>query len=200
MRDVLTSSSRTILRQLFDAFGILAGFSANLVAAPAGKDAWRWEYASAAVPAIILLGQIYAAPESPRFLMKQGMRARDQDNTEERDKKFRAAYDTFLALRGEPILAAKELLYAHEQMLKERKLLSLQPVSHDREHVQGEQTDVFVRRASFWHKLRIVFVKKRTRRALLAALVVMISQQLCGWFAGFACTSPSANNEQASMC
>lgn len=110
----------------------------------------------------------------------QGMRARDKEDTEERDGKFRAAYDTFLALRGEPILAAKELLYAHEQMLKERKFLSLKPLLEDREHQQGRQGDNFTKRASFFHKLRIVFVKKRTRRALLAAVVVMLSQQLCG--------------------
>ena len=167
-------------RQLFDAFGILAGFTANLIASTAGADAWRWEFASAALPALVLLGQIYAAPESPRFLMKQGMRARDNEATQERDRKFRAAYDTFLALRGEPILAAKELLYAHEQMLKERKLLSLKPLRQDREHNQEQQGDVFTKKASFFHKLRIIFVKKRTRRALVAAVVVMLSQQLCG--------------------
>lgn len=166
--------------QLFDAFGILAGFTANLIAATAGADAWRWEFASAALPAMILLGQIYAAPESPRFLMKQGMRAREKEDTKERDRKFRAAYDIFLALRGEPILAAKELLYAHEQMLKERKLLTLTPSCRDLEHQQGQKPDKFSKRASFFHKLRIVFAKKRTRRALFAAMVVMLAQQLCG--------------------
>lgn len=158
--------------QLFDAFGIFAGFSANLIAARAGADAWRWQFASAALPAIVLLGQIYAAPESPRYQMKQAQQGKQG--------KYAAAYETFLALRGEPILAAKELLYAHEQMLKELKLLSLGPPVRDPESQNTDQVITRPTGISFFRKLRIIFVKKRTRRALLASVVVMLAQQLCG--------------------
>lgn len=152
--------------QLFDAFGIFAGFTANLIAANAGAEAWRWQFASAALPAIILLGQIYAAPESPRFLMKQG--------------KYVDAYETLLDLRGAPILAAKELLYAHEQMIREMNLLSIRPLIQDGERQPTNQPSVPSTQINFFRKLQTIFVKKRTRRALLAAAVVMLAQQLCG--------------------
>lgn len=145
---------------------IFAGFTANLVAANANANAWRWQFASSALPAVILLGQLYATPESPRFLMKRG--------------NYVAAFKALLELRGEPILAAKELLYAHKQMAKEMKLLSLDPPQRDTESASRGRSYPQSSRIHFHQKLKTIFTKARTRRALLAASVVMISQQLCG--------------------
>ena len=150
--------------QLFDAFGVFLGFSANLVATVAGKSAWRWQLASAALPGLVLLGQIYQSPESPRFLMKRG--------------KYPAAYQSLLALRGEPILTAKELLYIHCQMEVERKLLPFAP--QDVESQRSSRLVPPTRWSIYARKLKLVFAKPRTRRALTAAGVAMIGQQLCG--------------------
>jgi hypothetical protein len=144
--------------------GIILGFTANLIASVAGKDAWRWQFASAALPALVLLGQIYSSPESPRFLMKQ--------------KNYPAAYQTLLQLRGEPILTAKELLYTHVQMEVEEKFLCLAPKDvesqRSRRWIQPTRWSVYAR------KLRLIFTTPRTRRAAVAAMVCMIGQQLCG--------------------
>lgn len=41
--------------QLFDAFGIFLGFTANLIASRVGYTAWRWQIASSAIPTLVLL-------------------------------------------------------------------------------------------------------------------------------------------------
>lgn len=150
--------------QLFDALGIFLGFTANLIASVAGKDAWRWQFASAALPALVLLGQIYSSPESPRFLMKQ--------------RNYPSAYEALLQLRAAPILTAKELLYTHVQMEVEEKLLRLAP--KDVEAQRSHQWITPTRWSIYARKLRLIFTTPRTRRAAVAAVVCMIGQQLCG--------------------
>lgn len=150
--------------QLFDALGILLGFTANIVASVAGKNSWRWQFASAALPALVLLGQIYSSPESPRFLMK-------------RDK-YQDAYKALLQLRGEPILTAKEILYTHVQMEAEEELLHLAP-----KDVESQRSWAWIAPAHwsmYARKLRLIFTTRRTRRAAVASVVCMIGQQLCG--------------------
>ena len=110
---------------------------------------------------MVLLGQLYAAPESPRFLIKR--------------QKFDAAYETLLGLRKEPILAAKELLYAYRQMLEETRLLS-----SDREKNAVDGDGLAPMRLNYTQKLSQLFKNPRNRRALIAAVVLMTSQQLCG--------------------
>ena len=52
--------------QLWTAFGILLGTSANLAVKDTGAIAWRLQLGSAFIPAIPLVLGIYFAPESPR--------------------------------------------------------------------------------------------------------------------------------------
>jgi MFS family permease len=60
--------------QLWTAFGIFLGYSANLALAHTGKIAWRLQLGSAMLPAIPLLAGIYFTPESPRWLMSKWIR------------------------------------------------------------------------------------------------------------------------------
>lgn len=55
--------------QLWTAFGIFLGTSANLAMAHVGKIAWRLQIGSAMIPAIPLLLFIFLCPESPRWCM-----------------------------------------------------------------------------------------------------------------------------------
>lgn len=55
--------------QLWTAFGIFLGYSANLAVAHVGKNAWRLQLGSAMLPAIPLLIGVYFCPESPRWCM-----------------------------------------------------------------------------------------------------------------------------------
>lgn len=52
--------------QLWTAFGILLGTSANLAVKDAGPIAWRLQLGSAFIPAVPLVLGIYFCPESPR--------------------------------------------------------------------------------------------------------------------------------------
>ncbi|KAL1412168.1 hypothetical protein Q8F55_003177 [Vanrija albida] len=91
--------------QLWTAFGILLGFSANLAVYNVGKIAWRLQLGSAFIPAVPLLLGVYFCPESPRWLMKKG--------------KYQAAYKSLLRLRNSPIQAARDLYYVHRQLVEE---------------------------------------------------------------------------------
>lgn len=50
--------------QLYVAFGILLGLSANLAVLDTGAIAWRLQLASAFIPAVPFLALIYFCPES----------------------------------------------------------------------------------------------------------------------------------------
>ena len=113
-------------------------------------------------------------------------------------QRYAAAYKTLLGLRGEPVIAAKEMLYVHYQMVVEMAHLS-----HKRPDTEGariqttpqkgdpEKTPIsprFIRRfqrrsgrgINYWQKLGQLFTEKRVRRAMGTAVVCMIGQQLCG--------------------
>ncbi|PFH46025.1 hypothetical protein AMATHDRAFT_156846 [Amanita thiersii Skay4041] len=95
--------------QLWTAFGILLGFSANLVLYRVGPIAWRLQFGSAFLPAVPLTIGIYFCPESPRWLMKKG--------------KYKAAYRSFCRLRNSPLQAARDMYYVHCQLTEEFEVL-----------------------------------------------------------------------------
>lgn len=129
---------------------------------------------------IVLLSLIYVCPESPRFEIKRG--------------RYGTAYQNLILLRFHPILAAKELLYIHFQSEVESRFVD----SRKRHFTAAEQVhsaeskpgDGNLRRrrpwtrpaasVNYWEKLYHLFTVKRNRRAIVAAVVCMISQQLCG--------------------
>ncbi|KAK2467513.1 hypothetical protein APHAL10511_000368 [Amanita phalloides] len=95
--------------QLWTAFGIMLGFSANLVFFNVGKIAWRLQIASAFLPAVPLTIGIYFCPESPRWLLKKG--------------RYRQAFNSFCRLRNSPLQAARDLYYVHCQLTAEFSVL-----------------------------------------------------------------------------
>ncbi|KAF8228681.1 hypothetical protein L208DRAFT_1424354 [Tricholoma matsutake] len=95
--------------QMWTAFGILLGFSANLVLQGVGKIAWRLELGSAFLPAIPLTVGIFFCPESPRWLMKKG--------------RYHDAYASFKRLRNSELQAARDLYYVHRQLAEEFEVL-----------------------------------------------------------------------------
>ncbi|KAF5378119.1 hypothetical protein D9615_007543 [Tricholomella constricta] len=95
--------------QLWTAFGIMVGFSANLVFFQVGDIAWRLQLGSAFLPAVPLTVLIYFCPESPRWLMKKG--------------RYHAAYRSFKRLRNSELQAARDLYYVHRQLEEEFAVL-----------------------------------------------------------------------------
>ena len=113
-------------------------------------------------------------------------------------QRYAAAYKTLLGMRGEPVLAAKEMLYVHYQMVVEMAHLS-----HKRPDAEGAKMEAALQKGdpekmpastrvvrrltrrsgrgiNYWQKLGQLFTEKRVRRAMGAAVVCMIGQQLCG--------------------
>ncbi|KAJ9665056.1 hypothetical protein H2201_004922 [Coniosporium apollinis] len=165
--------------QLFVAFGIFLGFSANLVVFNIKSLAWRLQLAAASLPAIPLIFLIFVCPESPRFLIKKG--------------RFKEAYTSLCYLNETPLQAARELYYISAQIEAEnqlymnkdsrRKDLELQDIiPGDNGNVRGELLgrSAIISNTSFWRRLWRLGSVPRIRRALLAAFVVMVAQQLCG--------------------
>ncbi|KAL4810310.1 hypothetical protein BDV18DRAFT_55872 [Aspergillus unguis] len=95
--------------QLWTAFGIFLGTSANLVVKDMGDNlAWRLQMGSAFIPAVPLVLGVYLCPESPRWYIKKG--------------KLRAAYKSLCRLRNTPLQAARDLYYIHAQIKVEQEI------------------------------------------------------------------------------
>lgn len=95
--------------QLWTAFGIMLGFTANLIFFQVGDIAWRLQLGSAFLPAVPLTIGIYFCPESPRWLMKKG--------------RYQGAYKSFKRLRNSELQAARDLYYVHRQLVEEFAVL-----------------------------------------------------------------------------
>ncbi|KAI9371895.1 hypothetical protein BJX61DRAFT_553392 [Aspergillus egyptiacus] len=96
--------------QLWTAFGIFLGVTANLVVMNAGDNmAWRLQMGSAFIPAVPLLLGVYFCPESPRWYIKKG--------------RLRDAYNSLCRLRNSPLQAARDLYYIDAQIKVEKEIV-----------------------------------------------------------------------------
>ncbi|KAF1916315.1 galactose-proton symport, partial [Ampelomyces quisqualis] len=142
---------------------------------------WRLQLSVAALPAIPMLFLIYVCPESPRFLIKRG--------------KWRAAYESLIALTETEVQAARELYVIHIQTELTRikwyggddkqeyvnKLFS--PELDSTATSNNFKAPKFLLNqhvGTYLKRLANLFTIPRIRRATTASAVVMISQQLCG--------------------
>ena len=136
--------------QMWVAFGIMLGYSANLIVLHAGDITWRLQLGSAFIPAVPLLIGIYFCPESARWLIKKGDHAK--------------AYRSLCRVRNAPLQAARDLYYIHAQLEAEDALLEEKGFAS----------------SNFFTRFMELFTVPRVRRATLASFVVMIAQQMCG--------------------
>ncbi|KAK3722267.1 hypothetical protein LTR37_002700 [Vermiconidia calcicola] len=96
------------------------------------------------------------------------------------------AYESLLALRRHPILAAKELLYVHVQMIVEMEIvLSRNPSDPENSVRQRNRISTWLqspvrRPVGYFQKLGHLFTKPRIRRATRNAVVCMAGQQMTG--------------------
>ncbi|KAI9696266.1 MAG: hypothetical protein M1836_005819 [Candelina mexicana] len=95
--------------QLWTAFGIFLGYSANLAVQNAGKITWRLQLGSAFIPALPLLIGVYLCPESPRWYMKKN--------------RYQKAYQSLVRLRNTKIQAARDLYYIHAILMEETAII-----------------------------------------------------------------------------
>ncbi|KAI6830121.1 MFS transporter [Hortaea werneckii] len=137
--------------QLWTAFGIFLGTSANLAVFRTGSIAWRLQLGSAFIPAVPLVLGIYFCPESPRWYLKKG--------------KVSSAFKSLCRLRNTPLQAARDVYYIQAQLDQEKKMIEESGLA---------KTDNFVNRCIE------LFTIPRVRRATQASGIVMIAQQMCG--------------------
>ncbi|RMZ82071.1 hypothetical protein DV737_g2221, partial [Chaetothyriales sp. CBS 132003] len=138
--------------QLWTAFGIFLGTSANLAVKNLGANlAWRLQLGSAFIPAVPLVIGIYFCPESPRWLMKKGKHA--------------AAYNSLKRLRNSELQAARDLYYIHALLVHEEVLIEESGVGSN---------------GNFFTRVIELLTIPRIRRATQASGIVMIAQQMCG--------------------
>ncbi|KAI5123855.1 hypothetical protein M0805_005672 [Coniferiporia weirii] len=101
--------------QTFTAFGIMLGFVSDLIFLNVGNTRnitglnWRLMLASAGVPALVVMSQVFFCPESPRWLISKGQYAK--------------AYRSLERLRNHPIQAARDLYYIHVLLEAEERLV-----------------------------------------------------------------------------
>ncbi|KAL2841757.1 hypothetical protein BJY01DRAFT_236277 [Aspergillus pseudoustus] len=148
-----------VIWQLSDTLGMLLGFAFYWIA----RASWTVLLGSAAVPALILLVLVFLCPESPRFLIRRG--------------DYRGAFTNLRRCRQLDIQAARDLYYIHTQLQVETALLE------NRQPEQWWQNDSYqelFKLLGFWGKLGTLFAIPRSRRACIAAFIVMATQQLCG--------------------
>lgn len=93
--------------QLWTAFGLFLGNSANLILHKVGKIAWRLQLGSALIPAVPLLLLVYLCPESPRWCIKKN--------------KIREAYGSLCKLRKHEVQAARDLVQIYMQVQEENQ-------------------------------------------------------------------------------
>lgn len=95
--------------QLWTAFGIFLGFSANLAVKNTGALSWRLQLGSAFIPAVPLLCGVYFCPESPRWYIRRGEMGK--------------AFKSLCCLRNTPLQAARDLYYIHAQIKIEQSII-----------------------------------------------------------------------------
>ncbi|KAL8869867.1 MAG: hypothetical protein Q9174_003946 [Haloplaca sp. 1 TL-2023] len=165
--EILPASKRGRLLvgwQVFNAAGIFVGSIACYIL----RENWRNQIISGAVPALVLALAVAVACESPRWLIVHGQ--------------YPKAFATLLRLRKERRLALKELVSVHYQTQAERGLF-MRPRGRDKDdesgpHISPFQTDLG--RTSWWERLHNMIYIQRIRRAAIAAMIVMLAQQLSG--------------------
>ena len=161
--EVLAPSTRGPLLvswQVFDAAGIFLGSTACYIL----RNSWRSQILSGAIPAFALLIATFFACESPRWLIIQ--------------REYEKAFATLLRLRKERRLALKELVSIQYQIQVERRFLTRSRVDDEPDTISP--FDIDLGRASWWDRFRNMYFIPRIRRAAIAAMIVMISQQLSG--------------------
>ncbi|KAI0456017.1 sugar transporter-domain-containing protein [Xylaria acuta] len=99
----------TMTWQMWTAFGIWLGTSANLAVGHVGEIAWRLQIGSAFIPAVPLCALILLCPESPRWYIKKG--------------RYSEAMTSLLKLRNNPIQAARDLYAIHAQLQIENQVM-----------------------------------------------------------------------------
>lgn len=87
--------------QMWTAFGVFIGFTANAAVYNFGPRTWRIQLAAPFIPVLCLVFMVYLCPESPAWYIKTG--------------RYDLAYQSLCRLRNADIQAAKEIYASYQQ-------------------------------------------------------------------------------------
>ena len=153
--------------QIFNAVGVIVGSIACYILRDSWtRNSWRLQILSGAIPGCALLMATFVSCESPRWLIIQG--------------KHRRAFTTLLNLRQERRIALKELVSIHYQIQGERALFLRRDAGWELDPA-NDPFHTNMERNSWWDRFRCRIYVPRVRRAAIASMILMISQQLNGY-------------------
>lgn len=141
--------------QMWTAFGIFLGFTANVLLYGHGSNTWRFQLAAPFIPTVPLLFTVYTCPESPAWHIKSN--------------RYNLAYTSLQRLRNTELQAARELYATY-----------LQQQSRSSNKTRSPADDPAHPKSSYAARLLELITIPRICNATLASFTVMLSQQLCG--------------------
>ncbi|KAL8726868.1 MAG: hypothetical protein Q9166_006420 [cf. Caloplaca sp. 2 TL-2023] len=132
---------------------------------------WRFQISSSFIPAFALLLLVFVGSESPRWLIKK--------------QRYDKAYIVLSRLRGNPLLAARDLVFIWTQLQVETILFmrTNKDIIELENPIPYLDPDVYRRQIGllgYAKRISQLFTIPRARRATLASFLVMTAQQMTG--------------------
>lgn len=144
--------------------GTALGIALSAVIPLIAPGSWRFQISSSFIPSAVLLFLVYVGSESPRWLIKK--------------ERYAEAYQVLLRLRGNDLLAARDLILIRAQLHIETILFM--PTEKDGTDLGNEvpylDPEVYRKEISVWgygRRITQLFTIPRVRRSTLAAFIVM---------------------------
>ena len=125
---------------------------------------WRFQISSSFIPSAVLLFLVYVGSESPRWLIKK--------------QRYAEAFKVLLRLRGNELLAARDLIHIRAQlnvetilfMRTENDVIDLgNEVPHLKPKIYRREISLW----GYWRRIIQLFTIPRVRRSTVAAFIVM---------------------------
>lgn len=114
----------------------------------AGDLKWRLIIGSPMILPIFVMAYVFVLPESPRWLLEKARKSKDANT-----RRYQQAFDALHQLRGNRLLAARDVFLIYHTLLEEQKI--------------KQQRNRFIE----------MFTVERNRRALRAGVIVMYADQ-----------------------
>ncbi|CAO1598709.1 hypothetical protein XANCAGTX0491_002469 [Xanthoria calcicola] len=132
---------------------------------------WKYQLSSSFIPAFALLLLVLVGSESPRWLIKK--------------QRYDKAYIVLRRLRGNPLLAARDLVFIFAQLQVETTLFmrTNQDIIQIENRIPYLDPQVYRQQTGltgYARRITQLFVIPRARRATLASFLVMTAQQMSG--------------------
>ena len=144
--------------------GTALGIAFSAIIPLIAPQSWRFQISSSFIPSIVLLFLVYIGSESPRWLIKK--------------ERYAEAYKALLRLRGNDLLAARDLIHIRAQLsietiLFRRTETDTIDLGNEVPHLDSKAYRREISLRGYGRRIVQLFTIPRVRRSTLAAFVVM---------------------------